>query len=319
MVAGPGSETIVGLRPQPPQTGDDDTMATPAGRPTYGGWLDEIADTGRRDQFGMVAAAWANAKANGRPKLHAVKGVNKWLSEHPPPGVDPEALQSVLHQLDLAYHSQDGLPADQAALTMVPPVQDVPAAEWPVADPAWFDHQHAHQPLAHDGFPEHWHAEDGRAVVLDSEGAPSWASDQAEHPAEVVYYPEQPADQAQQQPAQAAEQPEHPWQVVLLRLGELHALVSALAQGLAPLLQLAAEAQQADAALAASQLAQPSAAQARALEIAQQQGWTTGPAIPQPQQPAQVPAPPDFYGGHVVAPPDFGAMADASDGREDQA
>ena len=83
-----------------------------------------------------------------------------------------------------------------------------------------------------------------------------------------------------------------------------------------------------DEALASSQLAQPSEAQQAALAIADQQGWTAGPVFAQdppggPRTPAAglaAPEPPptvapDFYGGHVVAP-DFGAMADASDGTE---
>ena len=161
------------------------TVATPTGRPTYGGWLDQIAETGRADDYGLVASAWLAAKANGRPKLHAPKGVNRWLSEHPPPGV--ASLQATLHALVQAYHDQDGLPAPDQAATAVPPAQAVPPAAWPVEDPAWWDHQHLHDPLAHDGFPVHWH---------DPMGAVGG-----------VEQPEQVPDQAQQQPGPAAVRP----------------------------------------------------------------------------------------------------------------
>jgi hypothetical protein len=291
-------------------------MATPTGRPTYGGWLDQIAAEGRTDDYGLVAAAWAAARENGRPRLHAPKGVNKWLSEHPPPGV--ANLTAALHQLERAYHDQAGLPAQEQPGQAAAAVQPVPETIWPEGgDPAWWDHQHAHQPIAHDGFPEHWH-DGGRAVVIDATGQPVWADEaMPELPGAAYEASEQPAG-GYQQPAQAAGAPEHPWQVVLLRLGEIEAMLAGFMQAMAPLLALATEAMQADQALAASQLAQPSAAQQRAQQIAAQHGWTTGPEIPQPQQPAAQPQAPDFYRGHVVPQPNFAAMGEASTGREDQ-
>jgi len=377
------------------------TVATPAGRPTYGGWLDQIAETGRADDYGLVASAWLAAKANGRPKLHAPKGVNRWLSEHPPPGV--ASLQATLHALVQAYHDQDGLPAPDQAATAVPPAQAVPPAAWPVEDPAWWDHQHLHDPLAHDGFPVHWHDPmgavggveqpeqapdqaqqqpgsaavrpqhpasafprpdqasqwpdgttevnqrvDGSWDVLDPAGwrwAGWWAGDawtdqqpiqppdlrqqQPDQGAAAVYYPEPvpqqpgwPAAEVPWEPEQPADQaPEHPYQVVMIMLARIENELLRMTQALAPLIALAAEAQAADAALAASQLAQPSAAQQRAAQIAAEHGWTAGPAFAQqaPGGPQAAPAaPPDFYGGHVVAPPDFAAIAEASDGREDE-
>ena len=118
-----------------------------------------------------------------------------------------------------------------------------------------------------------------------------------------------PAVPAGQEPAQPAV-PEHPWQVVMLALGRIEAWMTALA----PLAQLAAEAGMVNAAIDASALVQPSEAQQRVQQIAADHGWTAGPAFAD-QQPAQAAV--GFYGNHVVAQPDFAAMADASDGTEE--
>jgi len=263
-------------------------MGTPAGRPTYGGWLDQIAQEGRTDDFGLAAAAWANAQPHGRPKYHAPKSVNRWLSEHPPPGV--ANLQATLHQLEKHYHAQDGLPADPGAATIT-----------------------AGQEASEQDAQQDWFASpEGQAWLASPEGQ-AWAYQQhvsaGQEPVQEELYPEQPA--VQPQPVQVSEVPEHPWQLVLLKLGQVQAAIDQFYQVMAPLIALARDAM----AIDSSQLVtgQPTPAQARALEIAMAQGWTTGPEIPAPlPTPAQ-----DFYGGPPVPLPDFGRMADASDGRED--
>jgi len=116
-----------------------------------------------------------------------------------------------------------------------------------------------------------------------------------------------------QQPEQPAEPPEHPYQVILLAIGRLEATITGFMQAMAPLIALSGEAMAVDTAIQASAAFQPTPAQARAQAIAREQGWTTGPEIP--QQPAAQPGlvPPSFYGQHVVPQPDFGRIADQQD------
>ena len=271
------------------------TVATPISRPTYGGWLDQIAEQGRTDDYGRVASAWLAAKASGRPKLSAVRSVNAWLSEHPPPGV--ANLQATLHQLSTAYHEAGGLDHQQSA----PPGGEDRAGQqalWP----------------ADSGAEMSPGLDPDRSHALISQPAPPAA------PSPQVTAVPVPGEQhvAVQQPGQP---PEHPYQVIMLAIGRLETLVAALYRGMEPLMRLAEDAEAADQALDASQLAaspQVAQAQARVSEIADQQGWTPGPAFEQLAPQAAEPAMPDFYGGHVVAP-DFASMAQASDGREDDA
>lgn len=285
-------------------------MATPAGRATYSGWLDQIAQQGRTDDYGRVAAGWLNAQPNGRPKYHAPKSVNRWLSEHPPPGV--VNLQATLHQLEQHYHQQAALPGDPA---ITAPQQPDPAAE---QQQDWFASPEGQAWLASpDG--QAWiasqHVSAGQEPVQETlypaPGADELHPEQpAEDPDAQVwgYLDQQPPDQPWQQQGP----PENPQQVIMLMIGRLEAKIDAFWQAMAPLVQLASETLAVDTAIATSQLASP--AQLRAQQIAREQGWTPGPEIPQPVAPPQAP---DFYGGHVVAQPNFGAMADASDGIED--
>ena len=272
---------------------------------TYAQWLDALAETGRADDYGMVASAWLAARDHGRPRLSAVKSVNAWLSEHPPPGV--ANLQAALHRLRQAYGSGN-LPPDPAQ----PPqaVSEAPGAVQPplFQAPSGYEAQHAAQPVQAADFapdPAWLPAEYQQAQPAVPAGT-AWqdgSPQQPAPPAEQQYtgpaeyqQADSPAEQArkaandvwlaQQQPAPPAGQPwqqqappEHPWQVVMLKLGELETTIAALYRGLEPLMRLAEESEAADAALAASQLAQPSEAQAQALAIAQQQGWTPGPVF----------------------------------------
>ena len=264
-------------------------MATPAGRPTYGGWLDEIARQGRTDDFGHVATAWANAQANGRPKIHAPRSVNKWLAEHPPPGVGNLAL--TLHQLEQAYHNQSGLDG---------------FGDGPPATPQPASHQQP-DPAADQAQQDWFTSPEGQAWLASPNGQEWMAQQNAAAEPMVQQYP---AEQAYQQPEQPAEVPEHPWQMVLLAVGRLETQITTFMQVMAPLIALAGEAAAVDTAIQASAAFQPSPAQVRAQAIAAEHGWTPGPEIPAPQ-------PPSFYGSHVVAQPNFAAMADASDGTED--
>jgi hypothetical protein len=295
-------------------------MATPTGRPTYGGWLDQIAAEGRTDDFGLVAAAWSNAQANGRPKYHAPKSVNRWLSEHAPPGVGN--LQQTLHQLEQHYHNQSGLPDAPGHAAM-------PGAHAALPE----DHQHAYQQPAQAAdqaeAEQDWFTSPAGQAWLASPEGQAWLASQhpvsaGQEPVQGELYPDPAADPAimghpeitggdplgehyQCVTGQEPPEPEHPYQVILLAIGRLQQQIDGFWQAMAPLIELAAESARVDAAIDASQLAQPSAAQQRALEIAQQQGWTPGPAIPQPPAPPQ--AAPDFYGQHVVPQPDFGRLA----------
>ena len=105
--------------------------------------------------------------------------------------------------------------------------------------------------------------------------------------------------------------PEHPWQLVLLKLGQVQEAIEQFWQAMAPLVALARDAMAIDSSQLVTGQATP--AQQRALEIAMSQGWTTGPEIPQPPAAPQPPIPPSFYGGHVVPQPDFGRIADQQD------
>ena len=138
-------------------------MATPAGRPTYGGWLDEISREGRTDDYGRVATGWANAQANGRPKIHAPRSVSNLLTEHPPPGVGNLAL--TLHQLEQAYHNQSGLDSFGGE----PPATPSPASQQPEqpADQAqqdWFSSPAGQQWLA---------SPDGQAWIAQQQAQPA--------------------------------------------------------------------------------------------------------------------------------------------------
>ena len=305
-------------------------MATPAGRPTYGGWLDEIAREGRTDDYGRVATGWANAQANGRPKIHAPRSVNKWLSEHPPPGVANLAL--TLHQLEQHYHNQSGLPDTPGMVPAQPqpaagqqPAQATdqaqqdwfssPAGQQWLASPdgqAWIAQQQA-QPADEDvsaGQDDptmaEWLETDQGQQWLATEDGQAWLTSEDGS----AWYAER-----HQQPEQAADVqvPEHPYQVILLAIGRMEARQEAMMQALAPLIALSGEAMAVDTAIQASAAFQPTPAQARAQAIAREQGWTTGPEIP--QQPAAQPGlvPPSFYGQHVVPQPDFGRIADQQD------
>jgi rhodanese-related sulfurtransferase len=276
------------------------TVATPISRPTYGGWLDQIAEQGRTDDYGRVASAWAAAKASGRPKLSAVRSVNAWLSEHPPPGV--AGLQATLHQLSQAYHEAGGLdqqqPAPPAGMPVAPsaPPPDMRRLGYEAGSPQEVPGQ---QPL--------WPA-DGQQPVQPA--GPQQPVQPADVPSSQVTVHAEPGDQ--NVAIAFGQVPEHPWQMVLLAIGRLETLVTQFWQAADPLIRLAAEAMAAGEALDASQLAaspQASAVQ----EIADAQGWTAGPAF------ETGPAAPDFYGGHVVPAPDFASMAQASDGSEEDA
>lgn len=270
-------------------------MATPNSRPTYGAWLDQIATQGRTDDYGLVASAWLAAKTSGRPKLSAVRSVNAWLSEHAPPG-GVANLQAALHALEVFYHDQNGLPP-QDGLQPPPGVQQ-PLFQPPDPAMVFYPEQPPYDPAGMAGYQQ---------PAPPAESQP-WIEQQA------------PADQPWQQQGPPPVVPEHPWQVVMLKLGELETLIASLYRGLEPLMQLAAEATAVEVALDASQLAaqQPvTDAQQRVQEIAAQHGWTPGPAFEAPEDAGQEPSP-DFYGGHAV-PPNFAAMADASDGSEDGA
>ena len=292
-------------------------MATPTGRPTYGGWLDEIAREGRTDDFGRAAAGWANAKDNGRPKLHAPRSVNKWLSEHPPPGVDN--LQATLHQLEQHYHDQSGLPAAPGASTITAGQQADQAAEqqdwfaspdgqaW-LASPdgqAWITQQQA-GPAADDvtagqddpTMAEWLETDQGQAWLVTPDGQEWLRGDDGQ-----AWYAER---HPHQQPGQPAGAPEHPWQVVLLALGRIETQLTTFMQAMAPLVALAGEAMAVDTAIQASAAFQPSPAQARAQQIAADHGWTPGPAIP-----AQPQAPP--LGNAIVPQPNWAAIADQQD------
>ena len=305
-------------------------MATPASRPTYGAWLDQIATQGRTDEYGLVASAWAAAKASGRPKLFAVKSVNAWLSEHPPPGV--ANLQAALHALERAYHDAGGLP-EQVAPPGAAPMAYAPSGPGgnpmaPVFQPP--DPAMGQQRLGFPQAPEY----PPDQPVQD----PAWLPAEYQQPAPPAGQPWQQQPPAEPQivapltpgnPNVAAafgQPPENPQQVIMLMIGRLESMIAALYRGMEPLMRLAEQAEAADQALDGSQLAQPSEAQQRAMAIAEQQGWTPGPAFADPATEAaaaeedawahQEPPLPDFYGGHAV-PPNFAAMADASDGTED--
>ena len=300
------------------------TVATPISRPTYGGWLDQIAEHGRTDEIGLVATAWAAAKAHGRPKLSAVKSVNAWLSEHPPPGV--ANLQATLHHLATAYHEAGGLDHQQPAQPANPQVyeptglqgQPVEPPGMPVAPatppPAAFqppgEIRHlGYEPGEIPGQQALWPADhqqsDPAADAAAWTGQPPPASSQVTAP----LVPGDPNLAA----ALGQDVPEHPWQMVLLAIGRLETQLAGFQAAISPLIALAAEAMSVDEALDASPLsASPQASEA--YRIAEQNGWTQGPAFEQPAQPE--PAQPDFYGGHVVAP-DFASMAQASDGSEE--
>lgn len=291
-------------------------MATPISRPTYGGWLDQIAEQGRTDEYGLVASAWLAAKASGRPKLSAVRSVNAWLSEHPPPGV--ANLQATLHQLSTAYHEAGGLDHQQPAPPAGAPSAPPPAGETAGQQPLWPADSGAEMspagPIAR--MPDQQPAQAADAEAWGGQPPPAsheaWLAEGQPPSPQVTAVPV-PGEQhvAVQQPGQP---PEHPYQVIMLAIGRLEALVTSFWQAADPLIKLAAEAMSVDEALDASPLSaspQVAEAQERVSEIARRSGWTPGPAFE--------PAPPDFYGGHVVPAPDFASMAQASDGREEDA
>lgn len=278
------------------------TVATPISRPTYGGWLDQIAEQGRADDYGHVATAWAAAKAHGRPKLSAVKSVNAWLMEHPPPGV--ANLQATLHHLATAYHEAGGLDHQQPAQPANPQVSAPPGMPVAPATPP----PAAFQP---PGEIRHLGYEPGEIPGQQA----LWPADhqQSDPAADAAAWTGQPPPASSQVTGPPEQVPEHPWQMVLLAIGRLETQLAGFQAAISPLIALAADAMSVDEALDASPLsASPQASEA--YRIAEQNGWTQGPAFEQPAQPE--PAQPDFYGGHVVAP-DFASMAQASDGSEE--
>jgi len=245
---------------------------------------------------------------------HSADGRTEWQPEQAPdqaqqqPGpaaVRPQHPASAFPRPDQASQWPDGTTEVNQRVDGSWDVLDPAGWRWAGwwAGDAWTDQQPIQPPDLRQQQPDQ-----GAAAVYYPEPVPQQPGWPA---AEVPWEPEQPADQA----------PEHPYQVVMIMLARIENELLRMTQALAPLIALAAEAQAADAALAASQLAQPSAAQQRAAQIAAEHGWTAGPAFAQqaPGGPQAAPAaPPDFYGGHVVAPPDFAAIAEASDGREDE-